>query len=110
MTLDDLAAYGANVEEGLGRCMGMKDFYLGLVERVKTDGGFDKLRAAIDAGDYDAAFEAAHGLKGILANLALTPMLEPVEQVTEMLRPKQPVDCGALVDQIMDARERFLAL
>ena len=49
MTLDDLAAYGANVQEGLGRCMNMEAFYLQLVETIKAEPNFDALAAAIDA-------------------------------------------------------------
>ena len=43
MTLDDLKAYGANVEEGLGRCMNNEGFYLRLVEMAKNEPGFDQL-------------------------------------------------------------------
>ena len=69
MTLDDLIAFGANVDEGLGRCMNNEGFYLRLVESLKGEKGFESLKAAIDAGDLDAAFEAAHALKGVLAAL-----------------------------------------
>ena len=37
---------------------------------------FDALQAAIDADDLDAAFEAAYALKGVLANLSITPLYE----------------------------------
>ena len=110
MTIDDLAAFGANVEEGLGRCMGMEAFYLQLAETIKTEQGFGKLKDSIAAGDYDTAFEAAHALKGVLANLAITPIQKPVEEITELLRARTEMDYTPLVDTIMGEWERFCAL
>ena len=110
MTLDDLIAFGANVEEGMGRCMNNEGFYLRLVESVKQESGFDALRAAIEAGDLDAAFECAHSLKGVLGNLSLTPLYEPTSEITELLRAREDADYAALVDAIMLKRDEFLAL
>ena len=110
MTLDDLAAYGANVEEGLGRCMGNEGFYLRLVETVRNDQGYDTLQQAVTDGRLKDAFEAAHALKGALANLAITPLLEPVSEITELLRAETDTDYQPLLDRIMQERDRFCAL
>ena len=110
MTLGDLIAFGANVDEGLSRCMNNEAFYLRLVETLKGEKGFEMLQAAIDAGDLDAAFEAAHALKGVLGNLSITPLYEPVAEITELLRVKQDADYPALVDAIMLKWNEFLAL
>ena len=110
MTLDDLIAYGANVEEGLGRCMNNEAFYLRLVETVKDEKSFDALPQAIADGDLQAAFEAAHGLKGVLGNLAITPLFQPVIEITELLRARTEMDYSELLDTIAQERERFNAL
>lgn len=110
MTLQELEAYGANVQEGLGRCMGMEAFYLKLVETIKTEANFDNLKAAIEANDLDAAFEAAHGLKGVLSNLAITPILDPVMEITELLRARTQMDYTELLDKILFEWERFKAI
>ena len=110
MTLDDLIAFGANVDEGMQRCMNNEAFYLGLVESVKSEANFDALQAAIDAGDLDAAFEAAHALKGVLANLAITPLYEPANQICELLRAKEEADYPTLVAALMGKLEEFKAL
>ena len=86
MTLDALRAYGANVDEGMGRCLNDEPFYLEMVSMALADGNFDKLRAAMDAGDARTAFAAAHSLKGSVGNVALTPIYEPVCALTEALR------------------------
>jgi HPt (histidine-containing phosphotransfer) domain-containing protein len=112
MTLDALRAYGANVDEGMGRCLNDEPFYLEMVSMALADGNFDKLRAAMDAGDARTAFAAAHSLKGSVGNVALTPIYEPVCALTEALRGADaPVDgADALVEQIMAAREKALTL
>ena len=110
MTLDDLIAYGANVDEGMERCMNNEDFYLRLVGSVKDEQGFEALTTALGAGDLDAAFEAAHALKGVLANLALTPMLTPIQEITEHLRARTEMDYSNLLGQITSAYDAFCAL
>lgn len=110
MTLDDLRAYGADVDTGLGRCMGMEPLYLRLVGSVKDEAAFDKLDSALAAGDLDAAFEAAHALKGVLANLALTPLSEPVYEITELLRARTQMDYAPLQATIKERREQLIAL
>ncbi len=110
MTLDDLIAYGANVDEGLGRCMNNEGFYLRLVESIKSEEGFAKLKDSIESNDLDQAFEAAHSLKGVTANLALTPIYEPVSEITELLRAKSQVDYAPLLTEILDQYEKFRAL
>lgn len=110
MTLDDLAAFGANVHEGLTRCMSNEGFYLQLVESIKDEDGFDALKDAIAANDLDAAFDAAHSLKGILGNLAITPLFEPMSEITELLRAREEADYPALVENILRKRDEFRAL
>jgi HPt (histidine-containing phosphotransfer) domain-containing protein len=110
MTIDDLREYGANVDEGLGRCFGNAEFYLKLVNMIRDDQGFDKLRAALEQKDYKTAFDAAHTLKGVLGNLSLSPMYDPVSEITELLRKETDMDYSDLMAAIMDARDRFMAL
>lgn len=101
LTLDGLRAYGANVDEGMGRCFNNEAFYLRLVGMGLADKNFDKLDEAIAAGDASAAFEAAHGLKGAIGNLALTPIYTPISALTEALRGKNEMgDVSALHAQV----------
>ncbi len=110
MTLDDLRAYGANVDEGLTRCMGMEAIYLRLVGTIKTDASFDRLENALAAGDLDEAFEAAHALKGVLANLSLTPLYEPVYEITELLRARTQMDYTPLLTTIKERHAQLAEL
>lgn len=112
MTLEALRAYGANTGEGMNRCMNNESFYLRMVAMALSDKNFDALTAAINAGNAAAAFEAAHALKGSVGNVSLTPIYEPICELTEVLRKKTlPPDGGkALLMQIVTAREKALAL
>ena len=104
MTIDELAAYGVDVESGLARCMGNEAFYLRMVERIRNEEKFDALAAAIDAGDLEAAFKAAHALKGVLGNLSLTPLYDPVCEIVEPLRRGEQMDYAPLMAKIEAAR------
>ena len=86
ITLEKLSAYGADVKEGVARCMGMEDFYLELVEMMFEDENFAALEKAVAEGDAARAFDAAHSLKGSLSNLELIPLAKPVSEITEKLR------------------------
>lgn len=110
MTLDDLIAYGANVEEGMSRCMNNESFYLKLVESIKQERGFDELEQAVADGRLKDAFEIAHALKGVLGNLSLTPLYDPMCEITERLRDQGEADCTELLDNITLQRERLAAL
>ena len=51
ITVEGLNKFGADTEEGLARCMGSEGLYLRLVNMVPDEEGFEKLKAAVDAGD-----------------------------------------------------------
>ena len=105
ITIDSVREYGAAVDEGLARCMNNEAFYLKLVGKVLDDKAFGTLRSAVEAGDKEAAFEAAHQLKGVLGNLALTPMFEPVAEMTELLRAGEEVEYMVFVDKIEEKKK-----
>ncbi len=110
ITLDALRAYGADVEDGLRRCMNMEAFYLKLFDRLKGDSKPMELKAAVERKDLTAAFELAHALKGVYANLSLTPLLRPTEEITELLRARTDMDYSALIAEILARNEELQAL
>ena len=110
LTIEKLREYGANVEEGLGRCMNNEGFYLRLVGMALQDKNFDTLDQALQAGDEAAAFEAAHALKGVLGNLSLTPLFAPASALTEELRGRSGADYQAYFEQVREAREALQRL
>ena len=110
LSLDALRAFGANVDEGLNRCMKKEDFYFRLIKIAVNDKSFDNLKAALDGGDFKAAFEAAHALKGVMGNLALTPIYEPAAELTDLLRPQKPVEYKELLGKIISKTDELKAI
>lgn len=110
LTIQGLTDYGANVEEGLRRCLNNEAFYLRLVGIAAADEGFDRLAKQVESNDLDAAFDTAHALKGVLGNLFLTPVYEPVSEITELLRAKTEMDYSGLIGQILEQRDRLKAI
>ncbi len=105
LTIDKLKEYGANTEDGLGRCIGNEALYLRLVGTVADQKDFDNLNSKIGEGDLQGAFESAHALKGVLGNLSLTPLYEKICEITELLRAKTDTDYSVLLSEIQDLRE-----
>ena len=111
LTVEMLKNYGADTQEGLSRCMNNEDFYLRLVGMGLSDANFDKLSQAIAEGNAKDAFEAAHALKGVMGNLALTPIYAPMCELTEALRGKEEMeDVSDLFEQITKQLEAARAL
>ena len=110
LTIENLKEYGADVADGLARCMNNESFYLRMVGLGIADGAFEKLDKALAAHDLDGAFEAAHALKGILGNLSLTPMLKVVSEMTEYLRAREDRDYSEMLAKVHAERAKLQAL
>ncbi len=110
LTLDALRAWGANVDEGMERCLNNEAFYLKLVGKGLQDPNFDRLADAVTAGDLEQGFDAAHALKGVMANLALTPILKPALEITELLRARTAADYDPLLAEISVQKENLIKL
>lgn len=107
MTIEALKNLGANVDEGLERCMGMEDFYLEMIEMGLSDERFGQLGPVIESGDMEEAFEVVHALKGVIGNLALAPLYETICEITEHLRAKDDVDYKTLYEKLIAQRDVF---
>lgn len=105
ITLDVLKSLGVDTDKGLAMCMGNEALYLKLVNSVPTEKRFDDLAKAIDEGNLDAAFDAAHALKGVLGNLSLTPLYDKTAEITELLRGKADADYKGLMAELISKRD-----
>ena len=110
MTIDRLRAFGADVAAGLTRCLNKEDFYLMLVNKAREDQKLTELAQQLGDRNLDAAFETAHALKGMYANLSLTPLTEPVSEMTELLRKRTDTDYSALLHEAQMQFEKLCSL
>ncbi|MBQ5330636.1 MAG: Hpt domain-containing protein [Oscillospiraceae bacterium] len=110
LSTEKLEEFGADTRTGISRCMGNEDFYLMLVKKAVGDNRLPLLRKAIEENDLKGAFENAHALKGMYANLSLTPLLAPVSEMTELLRAGTRTDYFPLLEEAEKQFERLCSL
>ena len=110
ITIEKLQEFGVDTKEGLTRCMNNQTFYFKMLKMGLGNDQFEKLESALKANNLDEAFEAAHALKGVLGNLALTPIYKPLAEMTEMLRAKKTADYVSMYAPILDLRNQLLEM
>ena len=110
LTIESLKEYGADVEDGLKRCMNFESFYLELVQTAINDTKIDSLENAVNSGNLTQAFEIAHAMKGMYTNLSLSPLSKPVIEITELLRNQTKTDYSGLLSEIRKQYTKLEAL
>ena len=110
VTLDKMKAFGADTAEGLARCMNNEAFYLKMIGMGLGDKRFETLETQLAEGDKEGAFDTAHALKGVLGNLAITPIYEPMSEMTELLRAGKDADYVTMYKGIKEQRDTLLAM
>ena len=78
---------GVNVDKALERLKGNKEAYKSFLVEFFEDPDFESLGEEIKAGNARNAFEYAHGLKGMAANLGLDAVHNELSTLVEILRP-----------------------
>ena len=91
--LEALKTWGCNTESALERLLEDEELYLEFLYEFTKEPSFDMLAVALDENRSKDAFEYAHMLKGVAANLSIDPLYESLFSLTEALRG-QP-DCTA---------------
>ena len=74
-----LTEAGINVDTALKRFLDDEEMYFELMSRLKQ---------AVQNGSVDDAFEAAHALKGLCANLSIDSMSKMIVPMVEILRDR----------------------
>ena len=69
-----------------------------------------ELKKALANDDLDKAFQAAHALKGVLANLSLTPLFDIDFEITELLRNRTKMDYSEYLEKYENKYSELLAL
>lgn len=93
-------AYGADYETTINRFMGNEKLYLRLFGMLFQDKNLENLGKALEVQDFSGAFADAHTLKGVTANLGLTPYYEAVCEIVEPLRAGRECDYDRLYKNI----------
>ena len=110
ITIEKLREFGADVDDGLSRFLNKVDLYIYLVCKLTEDKTLYLLEQQLIRKDLDGAFETAHSLKGVYANLSLTPLIGPVTDITELLRNRTDTEYTELMDKLKNEFERLCEL
>ncbi len=74
------------------------------------DPSFDSLKSAMESGDRETAFRAAHTLKGVSLNLGLSSLQESSSALSEALRNDPPAENSqALYEALIPDYERVVS-
>ncbi len=107
ITVENLREFGADVDEGIKRCLDDESFYIDLVQSVIPDTRFEELEQLIADGDLDKAFEVAHALKGMYGNMSLKPIYDPVCEITEHLRGREKIDYTPFINEAKAQKQKL---
>lgn len=83
---DVLEEGGINVKEAMQRFMNNEQLWIKFLKKFKADSSYENLVKAVEEKEWNKAFEAAHTLKGITGNLALSKLHDLVSRQTDYLR------------------------
>lgn len=104
---DELKALGANVDEGLERCLGRTDLYEKFINKLPEMLEDPEIKASFDNGDYKTAVEKTHAIKGVTGNLSITPLFEAYSDIVSHLRKDSPDKARDIFDAIQPLQDKI---
>lgn len=109
-TLQKLEAAGVDVEGAIERFLGNMEMYNHFLEKFVDDENYTKLVKAVDAGDAQKAFTAAHALKGTCGNLSLIALYDEAFKITEDLREGNLDAARAKMPELKEEYKKIITL
>ena len=108
--LDKLRAYGADMDGAMERFMDDRALYADCLDVFLHDPAFDELDEAMKNKDYEAAFASAYTLKGVSANMGLSPFTVAISALVEALRAHRTEHLEPLYEAVLREIRRVRAL
>lgn len=103
--LEALKDWKCDVDGAMERFMGDEELYRTCLNAVLSDKSFAGLGAALKEDGVKEAFDHAHTLKGVLANMGLTPMYDITVRIVEPLRKGSAEQLLPVYEELMEAKE-----
>ena len=79
--LAQLKQAGVEVDQALNRFMGNEDLYLSFLVKLPEKIHSEEILRALETGDEDNFYLMVHNLKGMAANLGLTPIQDSAQAI-----------------------------
>ena len=107
--LDELKDLGVNIEDALQRFMNNSALYEKMLGKLVSNVKDIEVLPSLEAGDYSAACDAAHTLKGVMGNLSITPLYKNYTQIVNLLRDNDPDEAKKLLLETLPVQEEIIA-
>ena len=109
MTLQEFYAQIGGSYADTVRRLCSESFVLRFVKKYPANPSFDELCEAVDRSDWESAFRAAHTLKGVSGNLAMTELFGLMTQQVAAFRANDWDKAVELMPEITIKYETVLA-
>ena len=103
----ELKNWGCDVDGAMERFLEDEELYVSCLQMMVSDANFEKLGTALKEKAVEQAFDASHTLKGVFANLGLTPIFLLVEQIVEPLRKGVAENLWEPYEELLNGREQL---
>ena len=107
MTREDFISNEIDYDSAMNLFMGKQEILERFLKKFLNDVSYEQLKAAIDNKDCEAAFKAAHTLKGVAGNLSMKKLAKTVSDMTEEFRAGN-FDAGLVYVDEMDSQYKAM--
>lgn len=104
--IEALGRWGCDIEDAM-ELMEDEDFYIECAEAIAKDPAFGKLKKYMEEKSYEEAFEYAHQLKGVLANVRLTPMYKKTDEIVKQFKAGSCENLMPKVEELLKMKEKL---
>lgn len=85
MDKEELMKFGIDYDQGIKRFMGNEELFKKFLIKFKNDNSYSRLMKALKEDNCQEAYNEAHTLKGVAANLSMINLLEIVSEMSKIL-------------------------
>lgn len=108
--ISELKNWGCDISGALDRFLDDEELYISCLHTVIYDPAYEKLGEALNAQQIADAFEYAHTLKGVLANMGLTPIYDIAVRIVEPLRAGNGENLIPVYEELLAANARLKSI
>ena len=105
--MEALSQWGCDIPSALERFDGDEELYVECLEIFANDKNFEDLPQKLQEKDYEGAFNAAHSLKGVAANLSLGPLLEAISLISDKLKAGDYAVIEQNYPKLVEAKKKY---
>lgn len=98
---------GCDIDGALERFLQDEEFYMECYQEMLNDKVFEQLGEALEGKQFTEAFDHAHTIKGVVANMGITPIYDLIVQIVEPLRQEKNENLISVYCELMKKREEF---